>query len=98
VTTLLKVLSTSALSLALAGSAVFAGVSANDSTAKPQSKYEISLAHHVGATPELVDKAKELGIDISKADPAEKAAVNGAKFQQEIIMLLTDKQKGMFQF
>jgi len=79
---MLKVLSTSALSLALAGSAVFAGVSANDSTAKPQSKYEISLAHHVGAAPELVDRAKKLGIDISKVDPAEKAAVNGAKFQQ----------------
>lgn len=79
---MLKVLSTSALSLALAGSAVFAGVSPTDSTVKPQSKYELSLAHHVGAAPELVDKAKELGIDISKVDPAEKAAQNGAKFQQ----------------
>lgn len=79
---MLKVLSTSALSLALAGSAVFAGVSANDSSTKTQSKYEISLAHHVGAAPELVDKAKELGIDISKVDPAEKAAQTGTKFQQ----------------
>jgi immune inhibitor A len=78
----LKVLSTSALSLALAGSAVFAGVSQTDSAVKPQSKYELSLAHHVGAAPELVDRAKELGIDISKVDPAEKAARNGAKFQQ----------------
>jgi immune inhibitor A len=76
----LKVLSTSALSLALAGSAVFAGVSANDT--KQHSKYEISLAHHVGAAPELVDKAKELGIDLSKVDPAEKAAKQGAKFQE----------------
>lgn len=79
---MLKVLSTSALSLALAGSAVFAGVSQTDSAVKPQSKYELSLAHHVGAAPELVDRAKELGIDISKVDPAEKAAQNGAKFQQ----------------
>jgi immune inhibitor A len=78
----LKVLSTSALSLALAGSAVFAGVGSTDSAVKTQSKYELSLAHHVGAAPELVDKAKELGIDISKVDPAEKAAQNGAKFQQ----------------
>ncbi|WP_226643635.1 M6 family metalloprotease domain-containing protein [Mesobacillus subterraneus] len=79
---LLKVLSTSALSLALAGSAVFAGVSSTDSAVKPQSKYELSLAHHVGAAPELVDRAKELGIDLSKADPAEKMAKTGAKFQQ----------------
>lgn len=79
---MLKVLSTSALSLALAGSAVFAGVSSTDSAVKPQSKYELSLAHHVGAAPELVDRAKELGIDISKADPAEKIAKTGAKFQQ----------------
>lgn len=79
---MLKVLSTSALSLALAGSAVFAGVSATDSAANPTKKYEISLAHHVGAAPELVDRAKELGIDISKVDPAEKLAQNGAKFQQ----------------
>ena len=79
---MLKVLSTSALSLALAGSAVFAGVSATDSGVKTTSKYELSLAHHVGAAPELVDRAKELGIDISKVDPAEKLAQNGAKFQQ----------------
>ncbi|CAM3903548.1 M6 family metalloprotease domain-containing protein [Mesobacillus thioparans] len=79
---MLKVLSTSALSLALAGSAVFAGVNANDYAVKQQSKYELSLAHHVGAAPELVDRAKELGIDISKVDPAEKIANNGAKFQQ----------------
>ncbi|MBT2694874.1 M6 family metalloprotease domain-containing protein [Bacillus sp. ISL-55] len=79
---MLKVLSTSALSLALAGSAVFAGVSSTDSAVKPQSKYELSLAHHVGAAPELVDRAKELGIDLSKVDPAEKLANTGAKFQQ----------------
>ena len=79
---MLKVLSTSALSLALAGSAVFAGVSGTDSAVKQDSKYEISLAHHVGAAPELVDKAKELGIDLSKVDPAEKAAQHGTKFQE----------------
>nr|WP_209438057.1 M6 family metalloprotease domain-containing protein [Mesobacillus selenatarsenatis] len=66
----------------MAGSAVFAGVSSTDSAVKPQSKYELSLAHHVGAAPELVDRAKELGIDLSKADPAEKMAKTGAKFQQ----------------
>ncbi|WP_404323447.1 M6 family metalloprotease domain-containing protein [Cytobacillus firmus] len=79
---LLKVLSTSALSLALAGSAVFAGAGPADTQAKQESKYQISLAHHVGASPELAAKAKELGIDLSKADPAEKAAKAGAKFQQ----------------
>lgn len=79
---MLKVLSASALSVALAGSAVFAGVNASNSEVKPQSKYELSLAHHVGAAPELVDRAKELGIDISKVDPAEKTAETGVKFQQ----------------
>lgn len=79
---MLKVLSTSALSLALAGSAVFAGVGPADSHAKHESTYQISLADHVGAAPELADKAKELGIDLSKADPAEKAAQNGSKFQE----------------
>ncbi|GLB61889.1 M6 family metalloprotease domain-containing protein [Cytobacillus sp. NCCP-133] len=79
---MLKVLSTSALSLALAGSAVFAGAEPADSQPKQESKYQISLADHVGAAPELAEKAKELGIDLSKIDPAEKAAKAGAKFQQ----------------
>ncbi|WP_286137302.1 M6 family metalloprotease domain-containing protein [Bacillus sp. 7894-2] len=79
---LLKVLSTSALTLALAGSAVFAGAGPADTQAKQENKYQINLAHHVGASPELAAKAKELGIDLSKADPAEKAAKAGAKFQQ----------------
>lgn len=79
---MLKVLSTSALTLALAGSAVFAGAGPSDPQAKQESKYQINLAHHVGASPELAAKAKELGIDLSKADPAEKAAKAGAKFQQ----------------
>ncbi|WHY35032.1 M6 family metalloprotease domain-containing protein [Cytobacillus firmus] len=79
---LLKVLSTSALTLALAGSAVFAGAGPADPQAKQESKYQINLAHHVGASPELAAKAKELGIDLSKVDPAEKAAKAGAKFQQ----------------
>ncbi|PWW28832.1 M6 family metalloprotease-like protein [Cytobacillus oceanisediminis] len=79
---MLKVLSTSALSLALAGSAVFAGLGPADTQAKQESKYQISLADHVGVTPELGEKAKELGIDLSKVDPAEKAAQNGAKFQE----------------
>ncbi|MBG9586152.1 M6 family metalloprotease domain-containing protein [Cytobacillus firmus] len=79
---MLKVLSTSALTLALAGSAVFAGAGPSVPQAKQESKYQINLAHHVGASPELAAKAKELGIDLSKADPAEKAAKAGAKFQQ----------------
>ncbi|EWG13047.1 protease [Cytobacillus firmus DS1] len=79
---MLKVLSTSALSLALAGSAVFAGAGPADTQSKQENKHQISLAHHVGASPELAAKAKELGIDLSKADPAEKAAKAGAKFQQ----------------
>ncbi|MCM3706533.1 M6 family metalloprotease domain-containing protein [Cytobacillus firmus] len=79
---MLKVLSTSALTLALAGSAVFAGAGPADIHTKQGNKYQINLAHHVGASPELASKAKELGIDLSKADPAEKAAKAGAKFQQ----------------
>lgn len=37
----------------------------------------------MGASPELAEKAKELGIDLSKADPAEKFANNdGKKFEE----------------
>lgn len=79
---MLKVFSTSALTLALVGSAVFAGVNSNGSTAEQVShQSELSLAHHVGASPELSEKAKELGIDLSKADPAEKLMNKGEKFQ-----------------
>lgn len=80
---MLKVLSTSAITLALVGGAVFAGVNHGDSAVEKVShKSELSLAHYVGASPELADKAKELGIDLSKADPAEKLANNnGQKFE-----------------
>ncbi|MBX0315856.1 M6 family metalloprotease domain-containing protein [Planococcus glaciei] len=78
---MLKVLSTSALALALVGSTVFAGAGANDASAVPSSKHELSLAEHVGASPELTEKAKKLGIDISKKDPAQKADQAGTKFQ-----------------
>ncbi len=80
---MLKVLSTSAITLALVGGAVFAGVNNSDSTVEKVShKSELSLAHYVGASPELADRAKELGIDLSKADPAEKLANNnGKKFE-----------------
>ncbi|WP_281862675.1 M6 family metalloprotease domain-containing protein [Planomicrobium okeanokoites] len=80
---MLKVLSTSAITLALVGGAVFAGVYNSDSTVEKVShKSELSLAHYVGASPELADRAKELGIDLSKADPAEKLANNnGKKFE-----------------
>ncbi|WP_421383472.1 M6 family metalloprotease domain-containing protein [Bacillus salacetis] len=80
---MLKVLSKTGLSLALAGSVAFAGFQANsDAPVKETSKYDLSLAHYVGASPELAQKAKDLGVDVSKADPAEKIANNGAKFQQ----------------
>lgn len=81
---MLKVLSKSALSLALAGSLVAGGVVSSGGTEEVKAKgtYDLSLAHYVGASPELAAKAKELGIDLSKADPAEKIAENGTKFQQ----------------
>ncbi|RLQ83846.1 M6 family metalloprotease domain-containing protein [Planomicrobium sp. Y74] len=80
---MLKVLSTSAITLALVGGAVFAGVNHGDSAVEKVShKSELGLAHYVGASPELADKARELGIDLSKADPAEKLANNnGKKFE-----------------
>jgi immune inhibitor A len=79
---LLKVLSKTGLSLVIAGGVAMAGFQAGDSPAKESSQYDLSLAHYVGASPELAEKAKELGIDVSKADPAEKIAGHGAKFQQ----------------
>lgn len=79
---LLKVLSSSALALALTGSTIFAGIHTADSASKDKSTYDISLAHHVGVSPELAEQAKRLGIDLSKVDPAEKVASHGKKFQQ----------------
>jgi len=81
---LLKVLSSSALSLALVGSTIFAGGSSisADAPVKEKNTYQLSLAHHVGASPELAEQAKRLGIDLSKADPAERIANQGKKFQQ----------------
>jgi M6 family metalloprotease-like protein len=54
----------------------------SDVPANERTKYDLGLAHYVSASPELAQKAKELGVDISKADPAEKIANLGAKFQQ----------------
>jgi immune inhibitor A len=79
---LLKILSQTGLSLALVGSIALSGNQSIDIPAKANSTYDLSLAHYVGASPELVEKAKELNIDISKADPAEKIAKHGEKFQQ----------------
>ncbi|AZU62883.1 M6 family metalloprotease domain-containing protein [Neobacillus mesonae] len=83
---MLKVLSKSAFALALAGSVVFAGGQLDGSETKAAAvtkSSELSLAHYVSASPELTDKAKELGKDLSKKDPAEKAAKQlGTKFQQ----------------
>lgn len=83
---MLKVLSKSAFALALAGSVAFTGFQSSDSSTKaasPKSTYDLSLAHYVGASPELETKAKELGKDLSKVDPAEKVVKQlGTKFQQ----------------
>ncbi|WP_053366619.1 M6 family metalloprotease domain-containing protein [Bacillus sp. FJAT-27245] len=81
---MLKVLSKSALALALAGSIGLAGVHTQaEPVAKAKASYDLSLAHYMSAAPDLADKAKELGIDLSKADPAEKIAnKTGAKFNQ----------------
>ncbi len=79
---MLKVLSKSALSIALAGSVIASGVGNGAHQELGKSTYGIDLAHHVGVSPELADKAKELGIDLSKVDPAEKIAGHGEKFQQ----------------
>jgi immune inhibitor A len=79
---LLKVLSKTGLSLALVGSIALAGFPQSEAPTNEASKYDLSLAHYVGASPELAEKAKELGADVSKADPAEKIANHGAKFQQ----------------
>jgi immune inhibitor A len=79
---MLKVLSKTGLSLALAGSIALAGFQTSETPTKAKHTYDLSLAHYVGASPELAERAKKLGIDISKADPAEKIANNGTKFQE----------------
>lgn len=81
---LLKVLSSSALSLALLGSAAFSGFGGHSSHEKEDHTYDLSPAHYVGVAPELADKAKEWGVDLSKVDPAEKIAqhTHGKKFNQ----------------
>ena len=79
---MLKILSSSALSIVLAGSALIAGMGSTEAPEKDNGTRNITLAHHVGIAPELADEAKRLGMDLSKADPAEKAAQNGTKFQQ----------------
>jgi immune inhibitor A len=79
---LLKILSQAGLSLALVGSVAFTSYQPNDVHEQAKHTYDLSLAHYVGASPELVERAKELNIDISKADPAEKIAKHGEKFQQ----------------
>ncbi|AQQ52624.1 M6 family metalloprotease domain-containing protein [Planococcus lenghuensis] len=81
---MIKVLSTTALVTALAGTAVFAGTAGTTDSAAGQqeAKPNLELAHYVGASPELAQKAKEFGVDVSKADPAEKIANHGAKFEQ----------------
>lgn len=83
---MLKVPSKSAFALALAGSLTLTGYQSTNlqsKETKASSTYDLSLAHYVGASPELAAKAKELGKDLSKVDPAEKVANNqGTKFEQ----------------
>jgi immune inhibitor A len=79
---LLKVLSKKGLYLALAGSVVLAGIQFSGTASRVNSNYNLSLAHYVGASPELAQRAKELGVSVAKADPAEKIANLGTKFQQ----------------
>jgi immune inhibitor A len=79
---MLKVLSKAGLTLALAGGIAVTGLQPSSSPSTATNTYDLELAHYVGAAPELAEKAKELGKDISKADPAEKIANNGTKFQQ----------------
>ncbi|RHW42053.1 M6 family metalloprotease domain-containing protein [Neobacillus notoginsengisoli] len=79
---MLKVLSKSALALTLAGSIGFAGFQAPSGTeANSDNTYQLSLAHYTSASPELADRAKKEGFEVSKSDPAEKIA-NGKKFNQ----------------
>ncbi|WP_319005315.1 M6 family metalloprotease domain-containing protein [Fictibacillus halophilus] len=79
---MLKILSQAGLSLALVGSVAFTSYQPSDVHEQAKHTYDLNLAHYVGASPELVERAKELNIDISKADPAEKIAKHGEKFQQ----------------
>ncbi|OOE10130.1 M6 family metalloprotease domain-containing protein [Fictibacillus arsenicus] len=79
---MLKILSQAGLSLALVGSVTFTSYQPDNVHEQAKHTYDLNLAHYVGASPELVERAKELNIDISKADPAEKIAKHGEKFQQ----------------
>ncbi|SDQ95209.1 M6 family metalloprotease domain-containing protein [Virgibacillus subterraneus] len=77
-----KKLSALALSATLIGSFAF---SSNSEQVDPQPKkaadFNLSLVDKIGASPDLAEKAKELGVNLSKTDPAEKLN-NGTKFQQ----------------
>ncbi|MDC3425807.1 M6 family metalloprotease domain-containing protein [Aquibacillus sp. 3ASR75-11] len=80
---MIKKLSTVALSVTLIGSLVFtSGASrVNFADENAQKDFGLSLANPVVGTPELVEKAKDLGVDLSRVDPAEKWN-SGSKFQQ----------------
>ncbi|MBD8069426.1 M6 family metalloprotease domain-containing protein [Bacillus sp. PS06] len=76
-----KKLAAFALSATLVGGLAFPSVATNQQA----ETYNLTLADYVGAAPELAEKAKEHGFDLSKADPAEKIHEqknNGAKFEQ----------------
>ncbi|WP_043932118.1 M6 family metalloprotease domain-containing protein [Bacillus sp. EB01] len=90
---MLKVLSKAGLAIVLAGSIGFTGVQSQEApTATMKTTYNLPLANYVSATPELANKAKELGVNVSKADPAEKIAnQNGAKFEEPAGLRVTPK-------
>ena len=95
---MINVLSKSAFTIALAGSLLVSGISSGEKNQHEKHSHDLSLAHHVGVTPELADQAKRLGVDLSKVDPAEKTANTGTKFQQAAItMLPIRKQPAMSQ-
>ncbi len=75
------------MSATLVGSVALAGAGAPKDLAGQdlQQDYQLTLADYVNAAPDMAEKAKELGKDLSKSDPAEKIAEkknNGTKFEE----------------
>ncbi len=79
-----NVLSTTALSLALAGSVAFSGVQGNVTTAQAGAEPAgFSVPHQVKASPELVEQAKKDGVKLSEHNAVTKMLNNkGVKFQE----------------
>ncbi|GGA92835.1 M6 family metalloprotease domain-containing protein [Ornithinibacillus halotolerans] len=79
---MLKVLSKVGIGLVLAGGVMLGGLQLHDKPTEETRQFDLNLAEYVAVTPELANKAKELGVDVSKSDPAEKIANHGKKFQR----------------